>query len=359
MSLQNRQKLSTDYMWRYVQSLQGAGRQLSLCNDVLGFIILHAWDLNMSLWKMIGDGLALLSPILLLEILPPALHHKTTDHKSLQGAGRQLSLCNDVLGFIILHAWDLNMSLWKMIGDGLALLSPILLLEILPPALHHKTTDHKVDAFEVMMHSHFNGLFRQNHFRHIRSDDHTVIICDQELPADKWFRCEDGNRIYISLVDHYLKGAEFLQISVVEEYETCRKEGLCDCRKVVPEKPKSNVHKPLELLASIDVPEYVLKVCYLIPSMMHDLESLLSASQLHEETALPAVHIPKILEALATTLSCCEMFPIERLELLGYLVWKYTMSCYLLLKYLEKARREAICKALIGGLQCKVYTNSV
>ncbi|KAL9272676.1 Endoribonuclease Dicer homolog 3a-like protein [Drosera capensis] len=122
-----------------------------------------------------------------------------------------------------------------------------------------------------------------------------------------------------------------------------------DSSKVVPEKPKSYVHMPPELLASVDVPESVLKACYLIPSLMHRLESLLLACQLREEIALSNLHVPSslILEAL-TTLRCCETFSMERLELLGDSVLKYSMSCHLYLKYPEKhegqlsARRSSV-----------------
>ncbi|KAL9260888.1 Endoribonuclease Dicer homolog 3b-like protein [Drosera capensis] len=109
-----------------------------------------------------------------------------------------------------------------------------------------------------------------------------------------------------------------------------------DCVKVVPEKPKNHVHKSPELLASIDVPESILKACYLIPSLMLGSDSLLSASQLGEEIALFDVHRPSslILEAF-TTLRCCETFLMERLELLGLSVLKNTMSCHLFLKYQE------------------------
>ncbi|GAB2276325.1 Belongs to the helicase [Dionaea muscipula] len=130
-----------------------------------------------------------------------------------------------------------------------------------------------------------------------------------------------------------------------------------DSSKVVPGKPKSHVHMPPELLISIDVPMSVLKACYLIPSLMHRLESLALASQLRGQIAynLPNVHIGSslILEAL-TTLRCCETFSMERLELLGDSVLKYAMSCYLFLKYPEKhegqlsARRSwAVCNATL------------
>ena len=47
----------------------------------------------------------------------------------------------------------------------------------------------------------------------------------------------------------------------------------------------NNVHMPPELVAHIDVPIYVLKSFYLLPSLMHRLESLMLASQLRKEIA--------------------------------------------------------------------------
>jgi len=48
-------------------------------------------------------------------------------------------------------------------------------------------------------------------------------------------------------------------------------------------KPNIHAHLPPELLARIDVPRAVLKSIYLLPSVMHRLESLMLASQLREE----------------------------------------------------------------------------
>ncbi|GAB2258217.1 hypothetical protein Droror1_Dr00014377 [Drosera rotundifolia] len=90
-------------------------------------------------------------------------------------------------------------------------------------------------------------ICRQNHFSDIGFDDRTVIICDQcekeyhigclrdneicdlkELPADKWFCCQDCNRIHLSLIDHYLKGAEFPPSSAVEAMnKKLAEKGLC------------------------------------------------------------------------------------------------------------------------------------
>ncbi|GMH08010.1 hypothetical protein Nepgr_009850 [Nepenthes gracilis] len=130
--------------------------------------------------------------------------------------------------------------------------------------------------------------------------------------------------------------------------------------KVVVEKKRNHVHMPPELLVSLDVAISVLKASYLLPSLMHRLESLMLASQLRDEIAfnLSNVHIPSflILEAL-TTLRCCEKFSLERLELLGDSVLKYAVSCHLFLKYPEKhegqlsARRSwAVCNATLHKL---------
>lgn len=48
-------------------------------------------------------------------------------------------------------------------------------------------------------------------------------------------------------------------------------------------KPQMHVHMPPELLLSMDVPKGVLKSSYLLPSLMHRLESLMLASQLRKE----------------------------------------------------------------------------
>ncbi|KAF6156089.1 hypothetical protein GIB67_007464 [Kingdonia uniflora] len=49
------------------------------------------------------------------------------------------------------------------------------------------------------------------------------------------------------------------------------------------EKPLQHVHMPPELLISINVPLSVIKSFYLLPSLMHRLESLMLANQLREE----------------------------------------------------------------------------
>lgn len=51
----------------------------------------------------------------------------------------------------------------------------------------------------------------------------------------------------------------------------------------VNEKSWNNIHMPPKLLLVLDVPVYVLKAFYLLPSLMHRLESLMLASQLREE----------------------------------------------------------------------------
>ncbi|KHG04216.1 Endoribonuclease Dicer -like protein [Gossypium arboreum] len=111
----------------------------------------------------------------------------------------------------------------------------------------------------------------------------------------------------------------------------------------VNEKSWNNIHMPPELLLVLDVPIYVLKAFYLLPSLMHRLESLMLASQLREEIDFHSSNfdIPSslILEAL-TTLRCCESFSMERLELLGDSVLKYAVSCHLFLRDPEKHEGE-------------------
>ncbi|KAI4379952.1 hypothetical protein MLD38_006189 [Melastoma candidum] len=105
------------------------------------------------------------------------------------------------------------------------------------------------------------------------------------------------------------------------------------------QKPLNYVHMPPELLLNVDVPLHLMKTFYLLPSVMHRLESLMLASQLRREINSQSsnFHIPisLILEAL-TTLRCCERFSMERLELLGDSVLKYGVSCHLFLNYPRK-----------------------
>ncbi|KAH0698362.1 hypothetical protein KY285_015597 [Solanum tuberosum] len=108
---------------------------------------------------------------------------------------------------------------------------------------------------------------------------------------------------------------------------------------MVVQKPLNNVHMPPELLVCFDIRLDILKSFYLLPSLMHRLESLMLASQLRKEISSHSgdLHISSslILEAL-TTLRCNESFSMERLELLGDSVLKYAVSCHLFLKYPKK-----------------------
>ncbi|XP_056166664.1 endoribonuclease Dicer homolog 3 isoform X3 [Syzygium oleosum] len=123
------------------------------------------------------------------------------------------------------------------------------------------------------------------------------------------------------------------------------------------EKPLNHVYMPPELLLTLDVPVYAMKAFYLLPSLLHRLESLMLASQLRAEIncQIGNFHIPSslILEAL-TTLRCCESFSMERLELLGDSVLKYAVSNHLFLKYPKKhegqlsaERSQAVCNATL------------
>ncbi|KAF8036139.1 hypothetical protein BT93_C1979 [Corymbia citriodora subsp. variegata] len=123
------------------------------------------------------------------------------------------------------------------------------------------------------------------------------------------------------------------------------------------EKPLNHVYMPPELLLTLDVPVYTMKAFYLLPSLLHRLESLMLASQLRGEIncQISNFHVPSslILEAL-TTLRCCENFSMERLELLGDSVLKYAVSNHLFLKYPKKhegqlsaQRSWAVCNATL------------
>lgn len=71
-------------------------------------------------------------------------------------------------------------------------------------------------------------------------------------------------------------------------------------------KQQQHVRMPPELLVSVDVPIHVLKSLYLMPSLMHRLESLMLASQLRQEIACSAAnfHISSSLVCLFALLNC-------------------------------------------------------
>ncbi|XP_008793257.2 endoribonuclease Dicer homolog 3a-like [Phoenix dactylifera] len=129
------------------------------------------------------------------------------------------------------------------------------------------------------------------------------------------------------------------------------------------DKPQNHVHMPPELLIHIDVPIDVLKSFYLLPSLMHRVESLMLASQLRKEIAFypsnTCISNFLILEAISTV-RCCEDFSMERLELLGDSVLKYAVSCYLFMKFpkkhegqLSSCRSQLICNAMLHRLGTK------
>nr|POF06045.1 endoribonuclease dicer like 3 [Quercus suber] len=104
------------------------------------------------------------------------------------------------------------------------------------------------------------------------------------------------------------------------------KECTSSCDGLVNEKTQIHVFVPPEILVYINVSVDVLRSFYLLPALMHRLESLMLASQLRGEISCPSsdfqISTSLILEAL-TTLRCCESFSMERLELLGDSVLKY------------------------------------
>ncbi|GAB2272475.1 hypothetical protein Dimus_007299 [Dionaea muscipula] len=88
---------------------------------------------------------------------------------------------------------------------------------------------------------------RANDFSATGFDDRTVIICDQcekeyhigclrdnglcdlkELPANKWFCSGNCSRIHVSLMEHFLKGPEFIPYSALEAInKRFVEKGLC------------------------------------------------------------------------------------------------------------------------------------
>ncbi|KAL2236099.1 UNVERIFIED_CONTAM: Endoribonuclease Dicer 3a [Sesamum indicum] len=63
-----------------------------------------------------------------------------------------------------------------------------------------------------------------------------------------------------------------------------------DLREKVVGKPQQHAHMPPELLVSTDIRTDVLKPFYLLPSLMHRMESLMLSSQLREEISSRAGH---------------------------------------------------------------------
>ncbi|XP_073146735.1 endoribonuclease Dicer homolog 3 [Henckelia pumila] len=154
---------------------------------------------------------------------------------------------------------------------------------------------------------------------------------------------------YLSFADYYKKRYKIL-LKYPEQPLLLLKQShnshnlLVDFRnegggKNVVRKPNQPARIPPELLIGTDLRTDVMKSFYLLPSLMHRMESLMLASQLRQEIAhhTSELNIPSsvILEAL-TTLRCMERFSMERLELLGDAVLKYAVSCRLFLKYPKK-----------------------
>lgn len=134
--------------------------------------------------------------------------------------------------------------------------------------------------------------------------------------------------------------AHNLLIEFRSEEGVSSEKDLEEIYKKVEKKAQFHVHVPPELLVVIDIPISIIKSIYLLPSMMHRLESLMLASQLREEISCPPdtdfrISSSLILEAI-TTMRCNEVFSLERLELLGDSVLKYAVSCHLYLKYPKK-----------------------
>ncbi|KAL8107399.1 endoribonuclease Dicer homolog 3-like [Apium graveolens] len=131
--------------------------------------------------------------------------------------------------------------------------------------------------------------------------------------------------------------AHNLLVNFKEGFPSKKKKGTSS--KKVDRKPYDLVRIPPELLVAVDVRLSVLKSMYLLPSVLHRLESLMLASQLRDEIGSDCrnFQIPSslILEAL-TTMKCNASFSMERLELLGDSVLKYVLSCHLFFKYPDK-----------------------
>ncbi|CAI0401304.1 unnamed protein product [Linum tenue] len=137
-------------------------------------------------------------------------------------------------------------------------------------------------------------------------------------------------------------------------------------RSSIVGKQRQYAHLPPEVLIRINIPVSVLKAMYLLPSIMHRLESLMLASQLRQDIGCSVAnfHISSslILEAISTR-RCCENFSLERLELLGDSVLKYTVGCHFFLKHpgrhegqLSSLRSYEVCNSTLRkhGTDCRI-----
>ncbi|XP_020528007.1 endoribonuclease Dicer homolog 3a isoform X1 [Amborella trichopoda] len=138
------------------------------------------------------------------------------------------------------------------------------------------------------------------------------------------------------------------------------KSGPEDDVKMPVNGPQGFIRMPPELLVNLSLSGDVLKSFYLLPSLMHRMESLMLACQLRKEITCQIgdhnVSSALMLEAI-TSKRCSENFSLERLELLGDSVLKYAVSCKLFLKYPEKhegqlsaCRSRAVCNATLHKL---------
>ncbi|KAH9301174.1 hypothetical protein KI387_012757, partial [Taxus chinensis] len=120
------------------------------------------------------------------------------------------------------------------------------------------------------------------------------------------------------------------------------------------------IELPAELCLNLGVSSSIIRSLYLIPSVLHRMNTLMLASQLREEiqdsSDCPFISATLIMQAL-TTMRCLESFSFERLELLGDSVLKYAVSCHLYLKYdkkhegqLSAHRSLAVCNATLHAL---------
>ncbi|CAD6212969.1 unnamed protein product [Miscanthus lutarioriparius] len=120
------------------------------------------------------------------------------------------------------------------------------------------------------------------------------------------------------------------------------------------EKEQIHARVPPELLIHIDVTTDILKSFYLLPSVMHRVQSLMLASQLRSDISYTQRIPSSLILEVITTLRCCETFSLERLELLGDSVLKYVIGCDLFLRYpmkheghLSDMRSKAVCNATL------------
>lgn len=92
--------------------------------------------------------------------------------------------------------------------------------------------------------------------------------------------------------------------------------------KAIMEKEQIHARLPPELLVHIDLSTNILKSFYLLPSVMHRLETLMLASQLRKEIGYNDNLIPSSLVCVCNYLFFVSIIQYHRLFLVLFRFWK-------------------------------------